>query len=579
MFPLAPHLLELCFIKAGPAFQVHACSREFLNVLIKTFPEQPQDLINPVHKKILALLYKWHQTIGQHARYRLFLAPLNHLYTLFRTKGFKFPEIPQSELSALMESMSFLSESELRRIDQEAQSARLEYLLQQNSKQCIEEANDLMKAMVGYDPDTMPDYAAEVRSQLADIEAAAIGLAQAISNSINNDTEDTPRVLTEPMQQDYIRCKASQKRLMAILNDAPADEEIDEQRIAQYLQVNDTINTALRAVDAYIIGEPLSPTALSLASGSSLLGPSAGLAAPADTNVSNLLDMSSPPGAGAPHAASTPSASSAVLGNLLDLDLTLPAPAAAPVVGASPVAFADPFSGFGTPSADSAEPSSVASTQSSSAYLLDAGLAAAPASGPGDSFSSLFANLSMSDSASSPAGPVDMGSVSASPVVSGAPAASTAIAPPPMPAGAVVLDASGIRIELSTIRSRALDASEAQKYEIPVNRALELVAKIHNTDPSGTAIKSFVLMLAVQKVMKLELLPSSSSQAGPAGSAPISQPFTILFHKPTDGQAGPTFRILYKISFNRVVPNNPAVAPVPVALSGELHNLPVHQFQ
>jgi hypothetical protein len=92
--------LDYCVKNCGYAFQIIISTKEFLNELVKKFPETPVHLTASQHK-ILELIQQWHATLCIHSRYKNDFKHIGDMYRLLIYKGYRFPELSQDAMTVL----------------------------------------------------------------------------------------------------------------------------------------------------------------------------------------------------------------------------------------------------------------------------------------------------------------------------------------------------------------------------------------------------------------------------------------------------------------------------------------------
>ncbi|ORX99000.1 VHS-domain-containing protein [Basidiobolus meristosporus CBS 931.73] len=167
---LGLELLDNCVKNCGHPFHLQIATKEFLNDLVKYFPKQQSSNPSPVQMKILELIKEWKKTICVYSRHKEDLVNIVNMFSLLRSKGYRFPRL-KKDVTAVMNPANVLkSADELEEEDRLAQSAKLQELIRRGRPEDLEEANELMKIMSGYDTSSKPDYREEVNKELEKIE-------------------------------------------------------------------------------------------------------------------------------------------------------------------------------------------------------------------------------------------------------------------------------------------------------------------------------------------------------------------------------------------------------------------------
>lgn len=94
-------LLDICVKNCGYAFHLQISTKEFLNELVRRFPERPPVHPSRVQSKILEAIEEWRQTICQTSRYKDDLGFIRDMHRLLSYKGYVFPEIRKEDAAVL----------------------------------------------------------------------------------------------------------------------------------------------------------------------------------------------------------------------------------------------------------------------------------------------------------------------------------------------------------------------------------------------------------------------------------------------------------------------------------------------
>lgn len=125
---LAISLLDICVKNCGYPFHLQISTKEFLNELVRRFPERPPMRPTRVQAKILEAIEEWRGTICETSRYKEDLGFIRDMHRLLSYKGYAFPEVRRedaavlnpSDVSAIMCTtlhvlVLMISESQIRR--------------------------------------------------------------------------------------------------------------------------------------------------------------------------------------------------------------------------------------------------------------------------------------------------------------------------------------------------------------------------------------------------------------------------------------------------------------------------------
>lgn len=92
---LALALLETLVQSCGYPFHLQISTKEFLNELVRRFPERPPPFPGPVMTRVLELLHLWKDTICSDSRWRDDLGNIRDMHRLLTFKGYRFRELPR----------------------------------------------------------------------------------------------------------------------------------------------------------------------------------------------------------------------------------------------------------------------------------------------------------------------------------------------------------------------------------------------------------------------------------------------------------------------------------------------------
>lgn len=94
-------LLDICVKNCGYPFHLQISTKEFLNELVRRFPERPPIRPTRVQLKILEEIEEWRQTICQTSRYKEDLGFIRDMHRLLSYKGYMFPEVRREDAAVL----------------------------------------------------------------------------------------------------------------------------------------------------------------------------------------------------------------------------------------------------------------------------------------------------------------------------------------------------------------------------------------------------------------------------------------------------------------------------------------------
>lgn len=98
---LALSLLDNCVKNCGYPFHLQISTKEFLNELVRRFPERPPIRPSRVQTKILESIEEWRATICQTSKYKEDLGFIRDMHRLLLYKGYMFPEVRRDDAAVL----------------------------------------------------------------------------------------------------------------------------------------------------------------------------------------------------------------------------------------------------------------------------------------------------------------------------------------------------------------------------------------------------------------------------------------------------------------------------------------------
>ncbi|ORZ22304.1 hypothetical protein BCR42DRAFT_405889 [Absidia repens] len=233
---LALTLLDNCVKNCGYPFHLQIGTKEFLNQLVRRFPERPAPFPSPVIQRILYLIKEWKVALTDMSRHKDDLVHIKDMYRLLRFKGYRFPDLRDSSVAALAPSESLKSAQELEEEDRVAQSAKLQELIRRGRPQDLVEANHLMKIMSGYDQRSKPDYKQKFEEELHKVQDKAIILYEMLENVSQGERLDRNETVLELKNS----CLNAQPKIQKMIT-----EEEDNDKIENLLTLNDMINSVV----------------------------------------------------------------------------------------------------------------------------------------------------------------------------------------------------------------------------------------------------------------------------------------------------------------------------------------------
>lgn len=231
---LAIALLDMLVKNCGYPFHLQIATKEFLNELVRRFPERPPAQPSRVQFRILELLEQWKQTLCTTSRYKDDMGYVRDMHRLLHYKGYDFPQINEGAASVLNPNESLKSAAEMEEEDRAAHSAKLQELIRRGTPQDLAEANQLMKVMAGFDQNKT-DYRAKAAAEVDQIRRKAALLVEMLSGVNESDTLTDGDIYQE--LADSIR--NAQPKLQKMCE----EESEDQDAVQKLFELNDSINS------------------------------------------------------------------------------------------------------------------------------------------------------------------------------------------------------------------------------------------------------------------------------------------------------------------------------------------------
>ena len=80
-------LLDILVKNCGYPFHLQIATKEFLNELVRRFPERPPPITQPPMQKILELIHEWKSTICATSKHKEDLVHIRDMHRLLSYKG------------------------------------------------------------------------------------------------------------------------------------------------------------------------------------------------------------------------------------------------------------------------------------------------------------------------------------------------------------------------------------------------------------------------------------------------------------------------------------------------------------
>ncbi|OMJ16006.1 putative ADP-ribosylation factor-binding protein [Smittium culicis] len=180
---IALNLLDNLVKNCGHAVHYQIASKDFLNQLVRRFPEFQPSTSNPVQQKILEMLQEWRFSLCENSRYKEDLTKIKDMCNLLQRKHWRLPKPSSNNTAVILGPQNTIrSQSELENEDLEAMQAKLQELLRRATPHDLREANKLVKIITGYERSSNKyDYDKQFSDELDALETKVELLKEMIS--------------------------------------------------------------------------------------------------------------------------------------------------------------------------------------------------------------------------------------------------------------------------------------------------------------------------------------------------------------------------------------------------------------
>lgn len=283
---LAMGLLDICVKNCGYPFHLQISRKEFLNELVRKFPEKPPFSYTRTQQLILEAIEEWNQTLCKTSRYRDDLGYIRDMHRLLSYKGYIFPEINRDDAAVLNPTETLKSAHELEEEEREAQSAKLQELIRRATPADLQEANRLMGIMAGL-RESKTDYHAKAAKELDKVRRKAEILDEMLQNHQGE-------VSSDDVFSDIVAAlRNTRPKVQRMIQ----EEKDDHEATVRLIALNDYINSLVDKYDKLRAGDSAGASAIKI------MRPEGTSAPKTDTTKQQLID------------------------NLIDLDQDEPSPA------------------------------------------------------------------------------------------------------------------------------------------------------------------------------------------------------------------------------------------------------------
>ncbi|KAJ0420605.1 VHS domain-containing protein [Aspergillus carlsbadensis] len=526
---LALALLDICVKNCGYPFHLQISTKEFLNELVRRFPERPPLRANRVQHRILESIEEWRQTICQTSRYKDDLGHIRDMHRLLLYKGYVFPEIRREDAAVLNPSDNLRSAEEMEEEEREAQSAKLQELIRRGTPADLQEANRLMKVMAGFDTRHKTDYRAKAAEEVVKVQEKAKLLEEMLQSQAPGD-----RIAEGDVFEELANALQSAHPKIQKMCEEESD---DPEAVHKLLEINDSIHRTIQRYKLVKKGDH--EAASKIPKGT--LGTTTGVSKNANNELS-LIDFDPEPSSNG--NADQPQGSSSIENDLLGLSIDEPAPSGGislgptnppmPQILQNPPAFQQNFDSLGSLSAS--QPPSQSSTPIPGFPQFQNATATPPP--PADPFASLVSH--------SPRQPSPLPSAASSSLLDLAGAEPKGKAPEDeewnftssLPESSALPSQNRVQVLNSSLKVEFV----ARRH--PQQRQIHIVARFSNG--TSQALNDLHFQVAVEKAYTLHLRPQSGRDIAPLQTNGVQQEMLI---DGIDLGKGNSVKIRFRVSY------------------------------
>lgn len=244
-------LLDILVKNCGYPFHLQIATKEFLNEMVKRFPERPPMFPSPVQSKILELIHEWKLTLCHSSKHREDLVHIRDMHRLLTYKGYRFPTIDARATGVMNSDNNLRSPEELEEEDRAAQGAKLQELIRRGTPRDLAQAQELMKIMSGAEPENKPDYSKQTRKELDKVQSRAILL----NDMLNNAKDGEKFAQGDAYDQIAAHLRSVQPRIQKWISEVEENEASSESdNMDRLLLINDLINQVVERYQQFTKG-------------------------------------------------------------------------------------------------------------------------------------------------------------------------------------------------------------------------------------------------------------------------------------------------------------------------------------
>lgn len=89
-------LLDVLVKNCGYPFHLQIATKDFLNELVRRFPERPPAYPGPIMGKTLKLINEWKNGVATTSKHKEDLVHVRDMWRLLGYKGYRFPELSRN---------------------------------------------------------------------------------------------------------------------------------------------------------------------------------------------------------------------------------------------------------------------------------------------------------------------------------------------------------------------------------------------------------------------------------------------------------------------------------------------------
>ncbi|KAH8915425.1 VHS-domain-containing protein [Atractiella rhizophila] len=241
-------LLDILVKNCSYPVHLQIATKDFLNELVRRFPEKPPAFPPPPMAKILEMIHEWKNTLCVSSKHKEDLVHIRDMHRLLGYKGYRFPTFDRRSAGVLNPADSLKTPDELEEEDRAAQSAKLQELIRRGTPKDLQAAQELMKVMAGADTSKRPDYASQTSKELDKIQNRVLVLNEMLDNA----TQNEKFVEGDAYDQVAKKCRQVQPKIQQWIGDAA---ENDPDSMDRLLMINDLINNILQRYESFKKGD------------------------------------------------------------------------------------------------------------------------------------------------------------------------------------------------------------------------------------------------------------------------------------------------------------------------------------